>query len=321
MSSSTDTSTANSASAKTRKRFPRLASAAFEHPSDKAALETIKNIPLIDKVFRKFFELGLERIMRIQLMGQAIHVSPRQCSKIYQLFKEAADTLDMHEPDLFLVSNPTINAFTFGADRPFIVIHSALVDLLDEDELMAVLAHELGHVKAGHALYRSIAQTLSQLASQIFGLGGIASMGLTASLYDWQRKSELTADRAELLVMQDIDVCLRLHMKLAGGSRSIYAQTNHQEFLQQADTYEELDYSTLNKVYKFIQELWLSHPVPVFRAKEINAWSKSRQYKEILEGRYPTEDICSVLRACPHCEAKISPSFFFCPDCGKNTRV
>jgi len=259
--------------------------------------------------------------MRIQLMGQSIHVTPRQCGKIYQLFKEAIDILDMQEPDLFIASSPATTALTFGSERPFIVINSALVDLLDEDELLAALAHELGHVKAGHALYRSIAYTLSGVASKVFGLGGLASLGFTASLFDWTRKSELTADRAELLVVQDLDVCLRLHMKLAGGSRTIFAQTNHQEFLQQADVYEDLDYSNLNKAYKVIQELWLTHPVPVFRAKEISAWAKTRQYNEIMAGRYQTEDICFLLKFCPHCETKISPSFFFCPDCGKNTRV
>lgn len=306
---------------KTRRRFPRIASSAFEHPADKAALESVKNIPILDKVFRKFLELGFERIMRIQLMGQAIHVTPKQCSKVYRLFKEAADILDLHEPDLFLASNPYVNAFTFGAERPFIVIQSGLVDLLDDDELMAVLAHELGHVKAGHVLYRSIAYFLAHIASKFLGLGNLASMGLAVALYDWSRKSELTADRAELLVVQDVEVCLRLHMKLAGGSRSIYSQIDHQEFLKQADTYEDLDYSTINKVYKFMQELWLTHPVPVFRAKEIKAWSESKQYKEIMSGRYPTEDPELSLRTCPHCGAKISPSFFFCPDCGKNARI
>jgi Zn-dependent protease with chaperone function len=315
------TTSPNQSNSKQRRRFPRIASSAFEHPADKAALETVKSIPFVDKVFRHFLELGVERIMRIQLMGQSIHVTPRQCGKIYQLFKEAIDILDMQEPDLFIASSPEINALTFGADRPFIVINSALVDLLDEDELLAVLAHELGHVKAGHALYRSIAYTLSGMANKVFGLGAIASMGLTASLFDWTRKSELTADRAELLVVQDLDICLRLHMKLAGGSRTIYAQTDHQEFLQQAETYEELEYNTLNKVYKLLQELWLTHPVPVFRAKEISAWSKTRQYNEIMAGRYQTEDICFLLKSCPHCQAKISLSFFFCPDCGKNTRI
>jgi Zn-dependent protease with chaperone function len=306
---------------KTRRRFPRITSSAFEHPADRAALEAVKKIPVLDKVFRKFLELGLERVMRIQLMGQAIHVTPKQCSKVYKLFKEAADILDLHEPDLFLASNPYVNAFTFGAERPFIVIQSGLVDLLDEEELMGVLAHELGHVKAGHVLYRSIAYFLAHIASRLLGLGGLASMGLAVALYDWSRKSELTADRAELLVVQDVEICLRLHMKLAGGSRSVYSQIDHQEFLRQGDTYEDLDYSTLNKLYKFLQELWLTHPVPVFRAKEIKNWSEGKQYKEIMAGRYPTEDPGLGLRDCPHCGSRISPSFFFCPDCGKNARI
>src|SRR5215470_8058551 len=306
---------------KTRKKFPRITSSAFEHPADRAALEAVKKVPILDKVFKKFLELGMERVFRIQLMGQAIHVTPKQCHKIYRLFKEAADILDMHEPDLFLTTNPYVNAFTFGVERPFIVIQSALVDLLDEEELMAVLGHELGHVKSGHVLYRSIAYFLAHIASRLIGLGGIATMGLSMALFEWSRKSELTADRAELLVVQDVDVCIRLHMKLSAGSRAVFAQTDPQEFLRQADTYEDLDYSTLNKVYKFLQELWLDHPIPVFRAREIKQWSESKQFKEILAGRYPTEEPGLGLRDCPHCGAKVSPSFFFCPDCGKNARV
>ncbi|MBX9878450.1 MAG: M48 family metallopeptidase [Candidatus Obscuribacterales bacterium] len=306
---------------RTRKRFPRITSAAFEHPADTQALEAVKRIPILDKVFRKLMELGIERVFRIQLMGQAIHVTPKQCPKIYRLFKEAADILDMHEPDLFLTTNPQVNAFTFGVERPFIVLQSALVDLLDEEELMAVLGHELGHVKCGHVLYRSIAYFLGQIAGRILGLGGMASMGLAVALFEWSRKSELSADRAELLVVQDPDVCLRLHMKLAGGSKAVFSQTDPQEFLRQADTYEELDYSTLNKVYKLLHELSQSHPLPVYRAKEIQNWARSKQYQEILAGRYPTSEPTSGLRTCPHCQSKISPSFFFCPDCGKSART
>ncbi|MDR3614442.1 MAG: M48 family metallopeptidase [Candidatus Obscuribacterales bacterium] len=310
-----------SASPKTRRKFPRIVSSAFEHPADRAALDAVKRIPVIDKLFSKFLELGIEKAFRIQLIGQAIHVTPKQCPKIYKLFKEAADILDMHEPDLFLSSAPSPNAFTFGVERPFIVINSSLVDLLEEDELQAVLGHELGHVKAGHVLYRSIAHILAHLLQQFLALGQVAKLGLAVALADWSRKSELTADRAELLVTQDVDVCLRLHMKLASGSKTVFDQIDHNEFLKQADAYEDLEYSTLNKIHKFMQELWLSHPVPVARAKEIKAWSESKQYKEIIAGRYPTGEPGIELRSCPHCSSKISPSFFFCPDCGKNARI
>ncbi len=308
-------------SATIRRKYPRLSSSAFEHPADRAALDAVKKIPVLDQVVRKLLELGLERIYRIQLLGGSIHVTPKQCSKIYKIFKEACDILDMHEPDLFLVTHPVANAYTFGVERPFITLQSGLVDLLEEDELMAVLAHELGHVKAGHVLYKSVAFILAKLAEKFLGLGGIAVFGLQVALLDWSRKSELTADRAELLVLQELDPCLRLHMKLAGGSRAVYLQTDPQEFLKQADTYEDLDYSTLNKVYKFMQELMMTHPIPVFRAKELKVWSEGKQFKEILAGRYPTQEQEVGLRTCPHCQSKISPSFFFCPDCGKNARV
>ena len=307
--------------AKTRRKFPRITSAAFEHPADRAALDAVKKIPMIDKVFSKLIELGYERVVRVQLLGGAIHVTPKQCSKVYKMFKEAADILDMHEPDLFITSNPFPNAMTIGVERPFVLLHSSLIDLLEDDELMTVIGHELGHVKAGHVLYKTIAYFLAAAAKGFFGIAGVADLGLKVALSDWSRKSELTADRAELLVVQDVEASLRLHMKLSCGSKRVYDQINHEEFLKQAEAYEELDYSTLNKIYKVMHELWLTHPVPVARAKESKAWSESKQYKEILAGRYPTEEPGMILRSCPHCGAKMSPSFFFCPDCGKNARV
>ena len=306
---------------KTRRKFPRITSAAFEHPADRAALDAVKKIPMIDKVFTKLIELGAERVIRVQLLGGSIHVTPKQCPKIYKMFKEACEILDMNEPDLFISSHPFPNAMTMGVERPFIVLHSSIIDLLEDDELMTVIGHELGHVKAGHVLYKTIAYFLKALAESTLGIGKAAEFGLNLALYDWNRKSELTADRAELLVVQDIEASVRLHMKLSCGSKSVYNQIDHTEFLKQANAYEDLDYSTLNKIYKVFHEMFLTHPVPVARAKESVAWSESKQYKEILAGRYPTEDNTTALRSCPHCGAKISPSFFFCPDCGKNSRI
>jgi len=310
-------------SAITKKKFPRISSAAFEHPADKAALEAVRKIPVLDKVFSRLTELGFERVVRISLLGQAVHVTPKQCGKIYKLYKEAAEILDMHEPDLFIASNPVPNAVTIGVERPVIILYSGLVEMLTEEELMAVMGHELGHVKAGHVLYKTIAYFLVKMAQQLLGVGagGVAGALLQAALFDWSRKSELTADRAEMLVAQDLDVCIRLHMKLACGSGKIYDQMDTKEFLRQADSYEDLDHSTLNKFYKIMQEASLSHPLSVFRAKEVKAWSESKQFKEIMEGRYPTTDQDLTVRVCPHCDAKVSPSFFFCPDCGKSTRV
>lgn len=312
-----------SSTVSSRKRFPRLSSNAFEHPLDKAALELVRKIPFIDKIIKKLIELGFERRLRVELLGQAVHVTPTQCGRVYQLLREACDILDMHEPDLFLIGDFRVNAWTFGAERPFIVLHSELVDLMDDEQLLGVIGHELGHVKANHVLYRTIVFVLMDLLG-IFKAAmsnPLARIGLIATLMDWARKSELTADRCELLVVQNPKVCISTHMKMAAGSKRIYEELDTEEFLRQGAKYEDLDYDLLNKFYKFFFELWLTHPLPVYRAKELKEWSESKQYKEIMEGRYPTKDEDVLLRDCPHCGAKVSPTFFFCPDCGKNARM
>ena len=57
-------------------------------------------------------------------------------------------------PELYIRANPFPTAVTIGMDKPLIVVNSALVDLLDEEELAFVLGHELGHAISGHAVYR-----------------------------------------------------------------------------------------------------------------------------------------------------------------------
>ena len=75
------------------------------------------------------------------------------------LHAEAASVLDVHEvPELYVTASPVFTAMTIGLDKPKIVVNSALVDLLDDDELRFVLGHELGHALSGHALYRTLLQ-------------------------------------------------------------------------------------------------------------------------------------------------------------------
>ena len=53
--------------------------------------------------------------------------------------------------------SPIVNAVAVGFDKPFIVVNSAAIDLLDRDERRVLLAHELGHIMSGHATYTTLA--------------------------------------------------------------------------------------------------------------------------------------------------------------------
>lgn len=276
---------------KQRVRLPKLKAADFQHPWDVAALETVKRAKGLDLLVRKLNEYGFERWYYINNIADNVRVSQRQCKSIHDMLRESCDILGVTvEPQLYLNQNPNVNAFTFGTQQPFIVINSALVDFLTEDQLLCVIAHEVGHIKCGHVLYKMMANFLSVVVEIVgeatLGLGTLIGSGLLLAIYEWDRKSELSADRAGLLVVQDLDVSIETLMKLAGGCNKIYEQFNRDEFLKQADDYQELDSSMLNQVYKFLQIYRRSHPFPALRAKEIKKWAEIGEYTSILDGTF-----------------------------------
>lgn len=302
-----------------RLKFPGLSPTAFEHPMDRSALEALRRTPGLDILFKKLASLHFERIVRLHYTADSLRLSPRQCPRIYNLMREAADVLDMDAPDLYLMQAPMVNAFAIGMERYTLVLTSSLVEMMSEDELRTVIGHELGHIKSGHMLYRTMAVFLGivgLVAARNLPFVNILTEVLTYALYDWSRKAELTADRAGLLVAQDIDVALRVELKLAGGAHMRGDEASIEEFLKQADDYEDMDSSLLNVYYKFDITRFQTHPFPALRARELNRWYQTDQYRSILRGDYSVRD-AQAERRCSKCGSLVeNPMFRFCPDCG-----
>lgn len=309
------------AGAKEKVRFPGISPTSFEHPMDRSALEVLRKTPGLDLLFKKLGSLHYERQIRLHFTADSLRLTPKQCPELYALFREAVDILDMSEPELYLMQDPSPNAFAIGMDRHTVVITSGLVDLLDYHELQGVMGHELGHIKSGHMLYRTIAIFLSVIgviAARNLPFVNILSQALVYALYDWTRKSELTADRAGLLVSQNSDVAVSTLLKLAGGSPRTAQLLSVEEFVKQADDYEDMDESLLNVLYKFEMTRYQTHPFPALRAREISRWSNSDDYRRILAGGYELASGAPEERRCASCGATIeNPQFKFCTDCGQ----
>ena len=185
----------------------------------------------------------------------------------------------------------------WGQERPCVVLNTGLLDLLSEAELRSVIAHELGHVKCGHTTLTQMAlwvsTVISGLADMTFGLSSLISTGLLLGFYEWARKAELSADRAALLVMDDLNPVLQSMMRLAGGSSKYAHEVSLEEFARQSDRYQELDQDGLNQVYKFLlynnvsEGVFLTHPFTVERVRYLQEWSTSQEYRRIRQGDYP----------------------------------
>ncbi len=90
--------------------------------------------------------------MRLITLASSVRVTDRQFPRVYALHLEACRLLDMpYVPEVFVSPSPFLNAGAVGMDKPFITLNSATVDLLTDDELLAIIGHELGHIKSGTA--------------------------------------------------------------------------------------------------------------------------------------------------------------------------
>ena len=227
-----------------RRTFPEIAAVSWEHPADRAALQALRSVPGFEEITRKILAfLGGERGIRLLFQANAVRVGPTQFPKLWTTHIEVCTTFDWPTiPELYVSQTPVFNAGAYGVDTPFIVLHSAALELLDDDEVRVLLAHELGHVISGHAFYRTIAAILFLVsASALPGLAGLALLPVRLAFLEWSRKSELSSDRAGLLGSQDPIASQRLFMKMAGGVRPPLqtGQLDLDTFMAQAHEYAE----------------------------------------------------------------------------------
>ena len=273
-----------------RVRFPEISPRAYEHPADRAALVTLRKVPGFDLVLRKLFGAVGERALRLIHLASAARVGPNQFPQLWEDYLEACEILDLAEPpELYVTQTPFVNAGAVGVDHPFVVINSAMLSLLDRDELRCILGHELGHCMSGHALYKTMLRLLIRLtilALQV-PVGGLALYTIIAALMEWDRKSELSADRAGLLVCQDPSAAFRVQMKLAGGGMA--DQMDVDAFVQQAEEYEGHG-NLLDGVMKVVNLLGRTHPFPALRIRELRRWVDSGEYEAALAGGYQRRD-------------------------------
>jgi len=260
----------------------------FRHPNDARATDALARIPGLDKVMAKLLEYGLERLYYVDNVASNLRVTPKMFGRLHRSLTWATKILDVPEPEMYVAVDSEPNAFTYGHTRPFITLTSGLVDLLSDEELFFVIGHEVGHIKAGHVLYGTMARNISavvQLLGQAtLGLGALLGQGLVIALYEWYRSAELTADRAALLCVQDIEPARDVFMKLAGGTTRLAGEMDRDEFLRQVDEYEEVDRSTLDKAYKILLTLYRTHPFAMQRAKVLGTWYADG-YEELMARR------------------------------------
>src|SRR6185295_16521901 len=265
-------------------KLTAISSRAWEHPADRAALNSLRALPGFDEALRRIMGVLGERGVRQLFLANAVRVGPEQRPKLNALYGEVLQTLDAPERwDLYVSQTPIANAMAVGFQRPFIVFNSGMLEILDEDERRAVLAHEVGHIMSGHPIYTTLVVILLAVGLAAIPMG-IALLPFELALLEWYRKSEFSADRAALLGTQDIRKTQSVHLKLAGGA-VLDDPIDLDAFLAQAREYESMT-GPWDKVWQFINTVFRTHPFATVRAGELQRWIDTGDYNKILNGEY-----------------------------------
>ncbi len=258
----------------------------FRHPLDRQATQALKQLPGLDVAIRSLLGPMGEQFFYLENIAASILVGPNQLPQIYDLLVEAAQVLDLEVPQLYIKQHPVPNAYTFAmrGKQPFVVVHTSLIELLNEAELQAVIGHELGHLKCDHGVYLTLANLLTLATSQL-PLGPLLMQNWQSQIMEWVRCAEFTCDRAALLATQDARTVASVLMKLSGGSPTLSPQLNLDAFIAQASAYDSISESEIGEMLKQLKTDELSHPVPVLRAREIDRWASTPTYQSLLNNR------------------------------------
>lgn len=269
---------------RTQRILTGIDASSWEHPADRAALAALRRIPGFDQVLKTLFGIFGEKPLRLSFQANAVRVGPKQFPELHKQYEHVLNTLDAPASyELFVSQTPLVNAGAYGMQKPFIVLNSGTLRVLDKDEVEFILGHELGHIMSGHVLYRTMTVLLLQLAQMGFPIVGLAARAVLIGLLEWMRKAELSADRAGLLTLQDPTKSLHSFMTLAGGGEA--QETDLNEFLIQADEYRKSG-DAADIVFKVLNILGATHPFHVLRAAELRDWIEAGEYDRVLRGEY-----------------------------------
>ena len=257
----------------------------FEHPGEKAAMDVLRKIPLLDIAMAKYLDMQVQLTAYAEASGNYFRITEKTNPRIYNLYKLALERLDMpKEYPLFSKLGYEYNASAVGADDPFIFIHSSTINDFSDAEILSLLGHELGHIKCGHVKYYGLARNINSILARMGGVAPSIAAGLQYAIMDWDRKAEYSADRAGLIAAGDINGAVDICMDLLGRSGKIEnVDFSVDEVLKQAEDFDIATSDVIGKLLYVSYTMKATHPWSILRLKQIKEWYDSGEYTALID--------------------------------------
>ena len=180
-----------------------------------------------------------------------IRLGEQQFPDIFEQGIRAARIMGLRQmPELYISGEMLWDAMTLGSDEQAFIVLGSVLTYFKGDELLYILGREMGHIRAGHVMWRTASKFLTgstHMNRSVMGSGLLNALSpgkmlenaIDAPIMAWARHSEITADRAGLLVTGNVDVARKVLMTSSLKSFPLYQRINHEEWLTQEETADD----------------------------------------------------------------------------------
>ena len=219
------------------------------------------NIVLKDNPYQKLFESNKENLAK--LLSTSVKVSKEIFPNIALAIDNVFKRLKIQNNFSFFVTANHLQTQAACSAMPMsdtaeIILTSKLIELLNEQELESVIAHEVAHFYYQHALYPEVSKTKNRIEF--------------LNLLNMSRAAEISADRAGFLGCESLEHSLRAMLKLTSGLSGKHLKFNFSIYLDQL--------RELREVKGDKNQLYSTHPNFLNRMQALIWFSMSNEYNE-----------------------------------------
>ncbi|GEM_PF-3234902 len=255
----------------------------YEDARDAMYLNALKLNAGFDAAIKTATSYGIEKSGKIALMGSSVRVTQENAPEVYLLVEKGCRILGIEEmPQVFFLNSGEVESYVAGTTHPVIAITTGSLSKLTEDELLFVLGHELGHIKSVHHQFHYLGSSIASAGCYIPVVGEYVKSGVLYAYEEWARRADFTADRAGLLVCQNLEAAISALAKMGAYPDKYYERLDVNQFLEQADELKGFDEALFNKIIRIGTQFGKNYSWTVLRARELMLWVQSGEYSRIL---------------------------------------
>jgi Zn-dependent protease with chaperone function len=258
----------------------------FEHPSMQRMNQLLRG----SVVLRKSAESLSRKIGKpwYESTFNSILATEKQYPRVHEIGLIAAQRLGAKQlPSVYVELDRGYQSATYGSEHDaFVNVGSFLPRFLNDQELLFILGHEIGHLVSQHALWTTVSmflvgqQRTNLMAEGVMGFISnplkLVESGVESVVTNWMRVADFTADRAALLAVGSFDVAKRAIFLLHLRSRRELDEMDIDEWVRQVEAQDQ----TMSKLSQMMTS---ATPYLGSRLVELRNFARSPQYESLRQ--------------------------------------